>query len=149
MTDPHSPENAPTEDRTPDGRFARGNSLGTPFGPDNPPPRSPGRPRKDAWIAELEQRLEDPRMRQALADRILRIALQGSERAALQAAQLIQDRVGGPVTQRVEAEVDVAERRLIILIDPRAEAEEPPMPESVLEIERAEERARTALPDHT
>ncbi len=135
-------DKAPTEGRTPDGRFAPGNQLGTPFGPDNPPPKSPGRPPKDAWLHELEQRLEDPRMRQALADKLLKIALKGGERAFLQAIDMIQSRVGGPVTQRIEAEV-VSERRILIVggVD-----EVPPLPEQILELERlrgeAEEEAQ-------
>ena len=72
----------------------------------NPPPKSPGRPKRDAWVAELQERLKDPRMRQALADRLLKTALKGSERASLQALNLIQDRVGGPVVRRLEAEVE-------------------------------------------
>jgi hypothetical protein len=141
MTEAQSPANGPQEGRLPDGRFAPGNSLGTPFGPDNPPPRSPGRPKKDAWLYELEQRPEDPRMRQAIADRILKIALKGSEKAALQAAQLIQDRVAGPVTQRIEAEV--VPRQIIVM---GCVPNPPKLPDAVLAIEQArldaEERAQ-------
>ena len=90
------------------GRWLPGRSANpeTQWSKDNPPPKSPGRPRRDAWVAELQERLKDPRMRQALADRLLKTALKGSERASLQAINLIQDRVGGPVVRRVEAEVE-------------------------------------------
>lgn len=132
MTDPDGTDKAPSGGRDADGRFAPGNKLGVPFGADNPPPRSPGRPKKDAWIAELEQRLEDPRMRQALADRILKIALKGGEKAALQAVQLIQDRVAGPLTQRLEAEIVP---RQIIVVGTKQVA--PELPPEVLAIEQA------------
>lgn len=84
------------DDRDSDGRFAPGNRLGTPFGPDNPPPRSPGRPRKGAWVRELEDRVKDPRIRQGLADRLLKIALKGRDGDALKALQEIEDRTGKP-----------------------------------------------------
>ncbi len=89
------------------GRWVPGKSANpaTQWGPNNPPPKSPGRPRKDAWVEELEDRLDDPRIRQALADKLLRTALKGGERASLQAINLIQDRIGGPVVRRVDAEV--------------------------------------------
>ena len=89
------------------GRWVPGKSANpaTQWGPNNPPPKSPGRPRKDAWVEELVGRLDDPRIRQALADKLLRTALKGGERASLQAINLIQDRIGGPVVRRVDAEV--------------------------------------------
>lgn len=79
----------------------------TMWGPDCPPPKSPGRPPKDAWVRELEERLKDPRVRQALADRLLKTALKGTERASLQAIDLIQDRVGGPVMRGIAAQLDL------------------------------------------
>jgi hypothetical protein len=119
MTEQASTGNAPLEGRRPDGRFAPGNTLGIPFGPDNPPPKSPGRPRKDAWVKELEARLEEkPELRQALADVLLKTALKGSERARLRALDMIEDRVGGPVLHRVGAEVQVVPHS-IELIDRR------------------------------
>ena len=44
------------------GRWLPGQSANpaTKWGPDNPPPKSPGRPKRDAWVTELEERLEDP-----------------------------------------------------------------------------------------
>ena len=89
-------------DRNSDGSFAPGNQLGIPFGPDNPPPRSPGRPKKGAWLRELEQRIKDERIRQGLADRLLKIALKGRDGDALKALHEIQDRTGEPVALRVE-----------------------------------------------
>ena len=96
-------------ERDAQGRWRPGKSANpaTQWGPDNPPPTSPGRPRRDAWLAELEERLEDPRIRRALADRLLKVALKGSEKASLAAIAMVQDRVGGPVIQRVSAEMDV------------------------------------------
>ena len=69
-------------DRDPKGRWLPGQSgnSSTRWSDDSPPPRSPGRPRKDAWIAQLEERLDDPRMRQALADQLLKVALKGGEK---------------------------------------------------------------------
>lgn len=77
-------------------------------------------------------------MRQALADRILKIALKGGEKAALHAMQLIQDRVAGPVTQRVEAEV-VSEVRRILIVGGAEEI--PQLPEEILELERQRSEA--------
>lgn len=110
--DPHSERDA-------QGRWLPGSSANpeTQWSPDNPPPKSPGRPRRDAWIAELQERLKDPRMRQALADKLLKTALKGSERASLRAIDLIQDRVGGPVVRRVEADI---ESRGGVLVAPAA-----------------------------
>ena len=80
-------------------------------------------------------------MRQAIADRILKIALKGGERAALQAAQLIQDRVAGPVTQRIEAEF--VPREIVVM---GCMPDPPKLPDEVLAIEQArleaEERAQ-------
>ena len=127
------------------GRWQPGQSGSpeTKWGRDNPPPTSPGRPRKDAWIGELEHRLEDERIRQAMADRLVKMALKGSERAALQAINLIQDRIGGPVTKHIEADVRTEQRRIVIVGRP---AEVPAMPDGVQEIERlraeAEEQAQ-------
>jgi hypothetical protein len=42
MTEQTSTDNARQEGRDANGRFAPGNQLGIPFGPDNPPPKSPG-----------------------------------------------------------------------------------------------------------
>ena len=55
-------ENAERDDR---GRWRPGKSghPDTQWSDDNPPPKSPGRPKKDAWLAELEGRLDlDPAM---------------------------------------------------------------------------------------
>ena len=100
---------AKSTERDARGRWLPGQSANPPtqWGPGNPPAKSPGRPKKDAWLGELEGRLEDPRVRQALADRLLRTALKGGERASLQALSLIQDRVGGPVVKKISAEMDV------------------------------------------
>lgn len=91
-----------SDDRYSDGRFAPGNRLGTPFGPDNPPPKSPGRPKKGAWVRELEDRVKDARIRQGLADRLLKIALKGRDGDALKALQEIEDRTGQPVALRID-----------------------------------------------
>ena len=100
---------AESSKRDAQGRWLPGQSANptTQWGPGNPPAKSPGRPKKDAWLCELEERLKDPRLRQALAGRLLRIALKGGEKASLQAIGLIQDRVGGQMVRRVTAEVDV------------------------------------------
>ena len=97
-------------DRDSSGKWQPGKSGSpeTKWGPSNPPPRSPGRPKKDAWLRELEGRLEDPRIRQALADRLLKVALRGSEKAALTALAMVQDRTGGPVVKRLAAELDTS-----------------------------------------
>ena len=99
-------ENAERDDR---GRWRPGKSghPDTQWSDDNPPPKSPGRPKKDAWLAELEGRLEDPRVRQALADKLLRTALTGGERASLRAINLIQDRVAGPLSQSLIADIKI------------------------------------------
>ncbi len=80
-------------------------------------------------------------MRQALADRILKIAPKGGEKAALHAVQLIQDRVAGPVTQRLEAEI--VPREIIVM---GSMPVPPKLPDEVLAIEQArygaEERAQ-------
>ena len=113
MTDRDNTDLVPYEGRNPDGRFAPGNNLGNPWGPDNPPPRSPGRPRKDAWVRNLEQRLRsDERIGTALADRLIKIALKGRDNDALRAIQEVQDRVGGPLKLRVDgmSEDDIRER---------------------------------------
>jgi hypothetical protein len=103
MTDRDNTDIVPHEGRNPDGRFAPGNSLGIPFGPDNPPPKSPGRPRKGAWVKQLEQRLKsEPRIGIALADRLLKIALKGRDGEALRAIQEIEDRTGGPLKLRID-----------------------------------------------
>ena len=60
--DEQSPAKGPDEQRDDDGRFARGNTLGTPWGPDNPPPKSPGRPKSktltDSLIRHLEKKAD-------------------------------------------------------------------------------------------
>ena len=98
------------------GRWLPGRSANptTQWGPDRPPAKSPGRPKRDAWLAEMEERLKDPRIRQALADRLLTMALKGGERTALRAIDLIQDRVGGPVVRRISAEMDVDAGVLVV-----------------------------------
>lgn len=107
---------AKSVERDASGRWLPGESANpaTQWGPDNPPAKSPGRPKKDAWLAELETRLEDPRLRQALADKLLKTALKGSERASLRAINLIQDRVGGPIVRRVSAEMDIEGGVLVV-----------------------------------
>jgi hypothetical protein len=95
-------------DRDGRGRFAPGNDAGrsTRWGADNPPPKSPGRPRTDAWVSELKDQLEErPDLRKAIANRLLKIALKGSDQAALKAISVIEDRIGGTVTTRIHAEV--------------------------------------------
>jgi hypothetical protein len=113
MSDRDITDLVPHEGRQPDGRFAPGNNLGNPWGPDNPPPKSPGRPRKDAWVRQLEQRLKsDDRIGVALADRLIKIALKGRDNDSLRAIQEVQDRVGGPLKLRVDglSEDDIRER---------------------------------------
>jgi hypothetical protein len=82
-------------------------------------------------------------MRQALADRAIKIALKGRDADALKALEMIQSRIGGPVTQRVEAELVSESRRIVIMGNT---GPPPALPEQVLEIERlryeAEERAQ-------
>ena len=90
------------------GRWLPGKSANeaTKWGPDNPSPKSPGRPKRDAWLGELEERLKDSRLREALAARVLHIALKGGERTALRALDMVQSRIGGPVVARISAEVN-------------------------------------------
>jgi hypothetical protein len=86
------------------GRFLpeRSGNPATQWGPERRPPKSPGRPKRSAWVAELEQRLrEEPRLGQALADRVLKIALKGKDADALRAIQEIEDRTGGPLKLKV------------------------------------------------
>jgi hypothetical protein len=74
---------------------------------------SPGRPRKDAWVLKLEQRLRsDERIGTALADRLIKIALKGRDGDALRAIQEVQDRIGGPLKLRVDglSEDDIRNR---------------------------------------
>jgi hypothetical protein len=99
------------------GRFAHGNALGKPFGPNNPPPRSPGRPKKGAWLRELEDRVKDPRIRQGLADRLLKIALKGRDADALKALHEIQDRTGEPIALRIDgmSEEEMAAKLIVLL----------------------------------
>jgi hypothetical protein len=137
-------EQAPRER---DGRFAPGRSGNpdTQWGPDNPPPRSPGRPKKDAFVHELEERLEQtPDLRRALADGLIKIALKGSEQARLKALDMIQSRVGGPLKQQVEATVDhhSQPRRIYIV---QTDGTIPEMPEEVLELEEARRRAEDEM----
>lgn len=110
-------------DRRGDGRFAPGVSGNpeTQWGPDNPPPKSPGRPKRDAWVTNLEQMLEtDGRLRDALAARLAKIALKGKDSDALKAIDMIQNRVGGGLIRRVEAEIEVVPHT-IQLVDRRRE----------------------------
>ena len=92
--------------RLPNGKFRPGKSgnPATQWGPDNPPPRSPGRPRKNAWLNELEDKLdEDPQLRVRLARRLLDIAESGKDGDALKALEIIENRAGsGPLQNRVE-----------------------------------------------
>jgi hypothetical protein len=136
-------------DRDQHGRLLPGHSVGaeTRFGTSgNPPPKSPGRPKKDAWVHELEDRLEGrPELRQAIADRLVKVALKGGEQAALKAIAMIQDRVGGPLTHKVEADVtDWRERpRRILLV--QTTAEPPAMPAEVRELEEARGAAENSI----
>jgi hypothetical protein len=135
MTDRDATDLVPLEGREPDGRFAPGNTLGIPFGPDNPPPKSPGRPPKGAWVRQLEQRLRsDPRISQALADRLLRIALKGRDGEALRAIQEIEDRTGGPLKLRVDglSEADI-QNRLTCMLGALARRLPPQYHEAVIE----------------
>jgi len=87
------------------GRFLpeRSGNPETQWSRDNPPPKSPGRPKRSAWVKDLEKRLADePRLGQALADRVLKIALKGKDSDALRAIQEIEDRTGGPLKLKVD-----------------------------------------------
>lgn len=74
----------------------------------------------------------------ALAGRRMRIALKGRDGDALKALEMIQTRIGGPVTQRIEAEV-VSEARRILIVGGVEEV--PPLPDEILQIERQREEA--------
>ena len=80
--------NAPPERRA-NGTFLPGNTVGTPWGPDNPPPKSPGRP------VSIENRIKklllqpvskkDRRQRaDAIAEMIVRKAMAGEDKAWLE-----------------------------------------------------------------
>ncbi len=135
-------------DRDSEGRWQPGESANpeTQWGPDNPPPKSPGRPKKDAWLGALEAMLaKDDRMSEALAGRLMKIALKGRDSDALRALELIQTRIGGPVKQVVEAEVKSECRRILIC---GGIEEVPSLPEEVLAIERAREEAENRAQIH-
>jgi hypothetical protein len=105
-------------DRDGRGRLLPGHAIGaqTRFGtPGNPPPKSPGRPKKGAWLRSLEARLAgEPRLGQALADRLLKIALKGPEGPALRAIQEIEDRTGEPIGGRV---IGMSDREVTLLFN--------------------------------
>jgi hypothetical protein len=105
----------PDAGRDQQGRFlpARSGNPATQWGPGNPPPRSPGRPKRSAWVKELESRLENGNVRQALADKLLKIALKGSDASALRAIQEIEDRTGQPIAARVNG---LSDRELALTI---------------------------------
>ena len=97
-----------TPERDKRGRWKPGKSGSpeTQWGPGYAPPKSKGRPRVDAWVTELKETLEaNTDIRQAIASRLLRVALKGGDQAALKAIAMIEDRVGGPVIKRVSAEI--------------------------------------------
>ena len=115
MADPTKKKAVPERDTR--GRWKRGKSgsPATKWGPDNLPPKSKGRPKQEAWVAELKERLESrPELRQALADVLLKTALKGSETARLKALGMIADRVDGPVTRKIEADVAVNSGVLVV-----------------------------------
>jgi hypothetical protein len=117
MTD----SNTPQDGRGRDGRFAPGKSgnPSTQWGAGNPPPRSPGRPKRDAWVGALERMIDaDGRLAEAIAARIAKIALKGKDSDALKAMDMMQDRLGGGLVRKVEAEVQVVPHT-IELIDRR------------------------------
>ena len=119
---------ADESERDKQGRFAPGQSGNpdTQWGPDNPPPKSPGRPKKDAWVGNIERMLEtDGRLGDALASRLAKIALQGRDSDALKAIDMIQSRVGGPLPRRVDAEIQMPQHT-IELVDRRRGPSNPP-----------------------
>ncbi len=133
-------------DRDEQGRWEPGESANpeTQWGPDNPPPKSPGRPKRDAWLGPLEAMLrKDERMGEALAGRLVKIALKGRDGDALRALELMQNRLTGPPKQQIEAEVRSEVRQIVVC---GSTYPPPALPESVLEIERlrleAEDRAQ-------
>jgi hypothetical protein len=137
-------------DRDHHGRLLPGHGVGaeTRFGtPGNPPPKSPGRPKKDAWVTALERMIErDERLPEAFAARIAKIALRGRDADAWKALDMIQNRTGGPVTQQIEATVDHSQqpRRIYIV---QTDGTIPEFPEEVRELEAArravEDQAQT------
>ena len=139
--------NDETPDRDPNGRWLPGQSANaeTKWGPKNPPPKSPGRPKRDAWVGALESRLEDPRIAQALADQLLKVALKGGEKASLSAIGMIQDRVGGPVKQQIQAEFTSEARKIFVVGSP---SEVPSLPKGVLAIERLRHEAEKQAEIH-
>ena len=117
MADSDSAKKKAVPERDTRGRWKRGKSgsSATQWGPDNLPPKSKGRPTQEAWVAELKARLESrPELRQALADVLLKTALKGSETARLKALSMIADRVEGPVTRKIEADVAVNSGVLVV-----------------------------------
>ncbi len=140
------------DDRDNDGRFAPGNRLGTPFGPHNPPPRSPGRPKKGAWVRELEDRVKDPRIRQGLADRLLKIALKGRDGDALKALHEIEDRTGQPIALRIdglsEEEINARLAFMLRLLMQRLPPEFHPVLAEAAYQALADEESRWLLPEH-
>jgi hypothetical protein len=128
-------------DRDEQGRWQPGESASpaTQWGPENPPPKSPGRPRKDAWLGALEAMLaKDERVPEALAARLMKIALKGRDADALKALELMQNRIAGPPKQQIEAEVHSHVRKIIVV---GTNPTPPSLPAEVLEIERRREQA--------
>lgn len=135
------PQGIAEESRNPDGTFGKGN----PYRFDADSPRSPGRPKKDAWVRSLEAQLEaDPKLKEALSRRLLKIALSGRDGDAIKALDLIEDRAGGgPVVKQIELEANVtSEVRNIMIVG--APQQPPALPREVLEIEAQRAAAENA-----
>jgi hypothetical protein len=132
------------ETRNPDGTFRPGHPFR--FTAEEPRP-GPGRPRKDAWVRELERLLEDdPGKGRAMAREVYRIATEGEDdKVRLAALKECQDRTGGPVVKQIELDVDarIETRAIMIMGAPQAA---PQLPESVRRIEQqraeAEDKAQ-------
>lgn len=105
------------ETRNPDGTLRPGHPYR--FTKENPRP-GPGRPPKDAWLIELERMLEaDPNKAKRMAEEVYRICVEGEDdKVRLAALDKVQDRIGGPVVKKVEAEHNIVEHS-IELIDRR------------------------------
>ncbi len=76
-----------------------------------------GRPKKDAWVRELEGLLRVDGHRDSLAEAILKVALNPKHRDWFKAIQEIQNRVGGPVALKVEglSDLEIVERLVELL----------------------------------
>lgn len=97
--------------------FQKGNEIGKEhrFQPGNP--GGPGAPKKDAWVKALEKRLEDENLRDDLANALIELAMSPKSKDRMAALKEIQDRVGGPVVKKVEAEVTAVVPHTVTLID--------------------------------